>query len=67
MKYLMVFALLFGFCLAADKQDKFDCSKKYCKEMSSCEEAYHYLNKCGRSSFDRDKDGVPCENVCGGK
>lgn len=45
--------------------DKFDCSKKYCKEMKSCAEAYHYLKVCGREDFDRDGDGVPCENVCG--
>ncbi|MBR8461594.1 excalibur calcium-binding domain-containing protein [Campylobacter sp. faydin G-24] len=32
--------------------------------MASCAEAYHYLNNCNRSSFDRDGDGVPCENVC---
>lgn len=64
MKKVLIFILLYCFCLAADK---FDCSKKYCKQMSSCEEAYHYLKKCGRSNFDKDKDGVPCENVCGKK
>ena len=48
----------------ANAADKFDCSKRYCKEMKSCEEAYHYLRNCGRSGFDRDRDGIPCENVC---
>jgi hypothetical protein len=42
----------------------YDCSKKYCKNMSSCEEAYYKLEKCGHSRLDRDKDGIPCENVC---
>lgn len=46
--------------------NQFDCSKRYCKEMASCAEAYHYLNKCGLTRLDRDGDGVPCENVCGG-
>lgn len=37
--------------------------KRYCKEMSSCEEAKQYLS-CGVSSLDRDGDGVPCEKLC---
>lgn len=39
-------------------------SKRYCREMTSCEEAKFYLLQCGRSSLDGDKDGVPCESVC---
>jgi endonuclease YncB( thermonuclease family) len=39
--------------------------KRYCKEMSSCREALHYLNDCGLLSLDRDKDGIPCETLCG--
>ncbi|WP_324612656.1 excalibur calcium-binding domain-containing protein [Campylobacter anatolicus] len=50
--------------LAVFGAEKYDCSKRYCKQMASCAEAYHYLNNCNRSSFDRDGDGVPCENVC---
>jgi len=38
--------------------------KKYCSQMSSCDEAYFYLNKCGIKSLDRDKDGIPCESLC---
>ncbi|ORJ61332.1 thermonuclease family protein [Geothermobacter hydrogeniphilus] len=38
--------------------------KRYCKEMTSCEEAKFYLNRCGLSSLDRDGDGVPCEKLC---
>lgn len=45
---------------------KYNCAKKYCKDMSSCEEAYYKLNTCGHKRLDRDKDGVPCESICGG-
>ena len=37
---------------------------KNCSDMSSCDEAYYYLNTCGKSSLDADKDGVPCESLC---
>lgn len=36
-----------------------------CGAMSSCEQAYACL-RAGRSSLDRDKDGIPCESICGG-
>ncbi|OJV15320.1 MAG: hypothetical protein BGO27_02295 [Alphaproteobacteria bacterium 33-17] len=39
-------------------------SKTKCSQMSSCKEAMHYLNNCGVSSLDRDKDGIPCEKLC---
>lgn len=43
----------------------FTCSgKTKCGEMVSCEEAYFYLNTCGVSRLDGDKDGVPCESLC---
>lgn len=38
--------------------------KRYCNQMTSCAEAQHYLNDCGVSSLDRDRDGVPCESLC---
>ncbi|GFN46783.1 thermonuclease family protein [Candidatus Regiella insecticola] len=51
--------------ISTKKINNFDCkSKKYCKEMSSCEEARFYLNQCGMSRLDRYKDGIPCENLC---
>jgi deoxyribonuclease I len=37
---------------------------KYCKQMSSCDEARFYLNSCGLKALDRDGDGVPCESLC---
>ena len=39
-------------------------SRKTCPEMRSCEEAQFYLNQCGVSRLDGDKDGVPCEGIC---
>lgn len=38
--------------------------KRYCKDMSSCAEAKHYLNDCGVTRLDRDSDGIPCESIC---
>ena len=32
--------------------------------MKSCKEAIFYLNQCGVSRLDRDKDGIPCETIC---
>ncbi len=53
---------------AANKQaGKYSCSgKTVCREMNSCDEAYFYLKQCGLGRLDRDKDGVPCESICGG-
>lgn len=43
----------------------FDCgTKRYCKEMTSCEEAKYYLEHCGLTRLDGDKDGIPCESLC---
>ena len=39
-------------------------SKRYCREMTSCEEAKFYLQQCGRSAMDGDGNGVPCESIC---
>ena len=42
-----------------------DCSaKRYCKDMSICDEAKAYLVQCGMKNLDRDGDGVPCEALC---
>ena len=42
-----------------------DCSaKRYCKDMSICDEARAYLVQCGMKNLDRDGDGVPCEALC---
>lgn len=45
---------------------KFSCAgKRRCGEMRSCAEARHYLTQCGVRSLDRDRDGIPCESLCG--
>jgi endonuclease YncB( thermonuclease family) len=41
--------------------------KKHCSQMSTCEEAYLYFTRCGESSLDGNRDGVPCESLCGVK
>ena len=38
--------------------------KTKCGQMTSCQEAKFYLNNCGVSKLDGDKDGVPCETLC---
>jgi len=44
----------------------FTCgNKRNCGQMSSCKEAYFYLKTCGLKRLDRDKDGIPCESICG--
>jgi len=42
-------------------------SKKRCSEMTSCEEARHYLTQCGIKTLDGNGDGVPCDNLCGSR
>ncbi len=49
-----------------DIQPPMDCdsTKSYCRHMTSCEEAVHYLKHCGLQSLDGDGDGIPCEALC---
>lgn len=43
----------------------FDCNKrKYCSYMESCDEVKYFFYVCGAKTFDRDKDWIPCENIC---
>lgn len=45
--------------------DDFTCgTKRYCREMRSCEEALFYLRQCGLNRLDGDSDGTPCESLC---
>ena len=39
-------------------------SKKYCSQMTSCDEARHYQTQCGIKTLDGNADGVPCESLC---
>lgn len=50
----------------SSSRGSFTCSgKRYCRQMSSCEEAHYYLQVCGVSSLDGNSDGEPCEMLCG--
>jgi endonuclease YncB( thermonuclease family) len=50
---------------AATASGGFSCAgKRYCREMTSCEEAKFYLTQCGVGTLDGNKDGVPCEALC---
>jgi hypothetical protein len=39
--------------------------KRYCKQMANCAEASYYLTQCDLKRLDRDRDGIPCEKICG--
>ncbi len=44
---------------------QYECgTKTTCGAMSSCEEATYFLQQCGVTRLDADKDGVPCESIC---
>lgn len=46
----------------------FTCGgKTVCREMTSCAEARFYLTECGLTRLDRDRDGIPCESICGSR
>lgn len=49
---------------AKEQDSPFDCKRKYCKSMSSCQEAVYKLTVCGYKGLDRDQDGIPCEAIC---
>ena len=44
--------------------DLFDCSKKNCSQVLSCDEAYYKLEQCDMTQLDRNKNGIPCESIC---
>jgi hypothetical protein len=45
--------------------ENYECGKKrYCYEMTSCNEVRYYFKTCGLSKLDGDKDGIPCEKLC---
>lgn len=39
-------------------------AKDNCQKMLDCSEAKYYLENCGKSEFDQDGDGIPCEDLC---
>ncbi|WP_339490988.1 excalibur calcium-binding domain-containing protein [Pseudomonas sp. EL_65y_Pfl2_R95] len=41
---------------------RYSCDgRKYCSQMTSCEEAMYFLNNCPGVKMDGGGDGVPCE------
>lgn len=51
---------------APARNSGYSCARRpYCTQISTCDEAYFYMNQCGLSRLDGDNDGVPCERVCG--
>jgi hypothetical protein len=40
-------------------------TKTYCTQMTSCAEAQFHYRSCGLLRLDGDRDGVPCERLCG--
>lgn len=41
--------------------------KTHCTRMTSCAEAMFHFRTCGLARLDRDRDGVPCETLCGSR
>ena len=41
-----------------------EAAAQTCKSFSSCSQAVQSY-RSGNSKLDRDKDGVPCESLCG--
>ena len=40
--------------------------RRTCTKIRSCDEAVWYFRNCSWGGrLDRDKDGIPCENLCG--
>jgi hypothetical protein len=52
------------YLIFSETQSQFNCRKKQCKDMISCEEACYKFKVCKHQQLDRDKDGIPCESIC---
>lgn len=47
---------------ALTNKNNYQCAgKKYCSEMTSCDEALFYQENCSGTQMDGDHDGIPCE------
>ncbi len=44
----------------------FSADAQTCKSFKTCEEAMKSY-RAGNTKLDRDKDGIPCESLCGDK
>lgn len=55
--------------LVAANNTHFTCDgSKYCKQMTSCDEARYFMKNCPGTHMDGDNDGIPCEmQYCGNR
>jgi hypothetical protein len=53
--------------LVAANNTHFTCDgRKYCQQMTSCDEARYFMKNCPGTHMDGDNDGIPCEmQYCG--
>ena len=56
MKKMILLGVMFALTLGLQ-------ARVTCKSLSSCSEACMHLEN-GVYQLDRDKDGIPCENLC---
>ena len=63
MRFLIAVGTVMAFSTVSAAQD-LSCTDRYCKDMTSCQEAVWRFDHCGASKLDRDSDGLPCENLC---
>lgn len=51
--------------VAAPPLPRFQCDeRRYCSQMTSCEEAKYFLQHCPGAEMDGNRDGEPCERQC---
>jgi hypothetical protein len=55
--------------LVAANSTHFTCDdRKYCQQMTSCDEARYFMKNCPGTHMDGDNDGIPCEmQYCGSR
>lgn len=52
----------FSLTSASRPSASFSCDgRKYCSQMTSCQEATYFLKNCPGVKMDGNNDGVPCE------
>jgi len=52
----------FALTTSGSTTSSFSCDgRKYCSQMTSCQEATYFLKNCPGVKMDGNNDGVPCE------
>lgn len=63
---ILMVAAVVSYIPTASYAGQLSCNKcSYCSKMRSCKLANYCFRSCGKRRLDRDKDGIPCENICG--